>query len=304
MYDSYIKLDSKFITSIGNYMNPSDIKSSSDSKSISRANKQPIAAKLYKVDGNKILYTVNSSEQNKQYIVTIMLLDLKGNKLKSLQSALNGNIKISCTCPGFLFRGWKYISFKKNVGIDRETRSPDKTNPNQEGLACKHILVALNQMKSDYSKIYDMFKKSEPKQAPSSDELKDNRNSTSTTETDLDVIDKFKSACDKLYKDYVNFKKNNKDDSESFEDSKFYDGNDPSTILQSLSKPVLKSLNGKFIGKLKSLSDILSLVDQKKNGFNVLLDSDIQSLIKKINGTINSKTEAFINNIILTLIGS
>lgn len=77
-------------------MRPVDIVNKSDNRSKSKAAKQNIPARLYKVENNKILYTVKSSKGDKQYLVTIQLLDLTGNKLKSLRSALNGDIKISC----------------------------------------------------------------------------------------------------------------------------------------------------------------------------------------------------------------
>lgn len=284
-------------------MRPIDIINKSDSRSKERAMKQGLSAKLYKVENNSILYTVNSSTGDKQYLVTIVLLDLTGNKLRSLKSALSGNIKISCTCDAFLYQGYKFISYKSGVGINKETRSPDIRNPNKKGMACKHIIVALNQLKSDYTAIYNMIKSqvqidSQTKKTSA----KDNYKSTEPTEVDIDIVTDFKSACDKLYKDYTNYIKSGSD--EPFIDSKFYDGTDPSSLLKNLSKPVLKSLSGKFIGKLSSLDNILNLIDQKKNGFNVLLDSDTQSLIKKLNSTIKFTTESIINDIILNLICS
>jgi hypothetical protein len=283
-----------------------DIINKSDSRSKEKASHDGLAARLYKVENNKILYTVTSSTGNKQYIVTIQLLGLTGNKLKSLKSALNGNIKISCSCPAFLFHGYKYISWKASSGIDREDRSPDKTNPNKKGMACKHILVALNQIKSDYGKIHDMIKAQIPKgkDKPQPTDIKDNAKSDSPTELDIKIVTDFKDAVSKLYKDYTKFLDSDHLDSDTFANSKFYDKVDPSRILNNLSKPVAKSLNGKFIGKLKSLNDILKLIDQKKNGFNVLLDSDIKALTNKLNATIHTAMESYINNIILNLIYS
>lgn len=287
-------------------MRPPDIKNKSDNRSKTRAERQNIRAKLYKVEDNKILYTVTSSEGDKQYKVTIQLLDLTGNKLTSLKSALNGNLKISCTCPGFLYQGYKFISWKANVGIDKETRSPDKTNPNREGLACKHILVALDQMKSDFNAIHDMIKAQLPKGSdkPQPSDIKNNSKSDKPTELDIKIVTDFKNACTKLYDEYSKYLKSNPGEDDSFVDSKFYSKNDPSSILNDLSKPVAKSLNGKFIGKLKSLEDILTLIDQKKNGFNVLLDSDTKALIKKLNSTVQNENEAYINNIILSIMES
>lgn len=287
-------------------MRPQDIINRSDNKSKSRAAKQNLPARLYKVEDSKIIYTVKSSKGDRQYLVTIQLLDLTGNKLRSLKSALNGDIRIKCTCDAFLYRGYKYITWKSNVGIDKETRAPDKTNPDRNGLACKHILVALEQMKSDYSKIYEMIKAQTPtgNNKPQPSDFKDNSNSNEPTELDIKIVTDFKSACDKLYKDYTAYKQTGPTKDAQFVDSKFYDKVDPSEILKDLSKPVAKSLSGKFIGKLSSLQNILSLIDQKKNGFNVLLNSDVKSLINKLNASISTKTESLINNIILTLINS
>lgn len=288
-----------------------DIINKSDNRSKERAAKQGLTAKLYKVEDSKILYTVTSSQGNKQYIVTIQLLGLTGNKLRSLKSAINGNIKLSCTCPAFLYHGYRYIMWKSQSGIDREIRSPDNTNPNKEGMACKHILVALNKLKSDYDKIYQMFKAQIPKgkDKPQPTDIKDNSKSDTPTELDIKIVTDFKNACDKLYKDYTDFLKNDHLSGDKFTDSKFYDKVDPSKILADLSKPVAKSLSGKFIGKCKSLIDILKLIDQKKNGFNVMLSSDVKALTNKLNSVVHSTEESyvfesFINDIILSLMCS
>lgn len=285
-------------------MNDTAILNKSDRRSKERAISQNIRAKLYKVEDNKIIYTVTSSKGDKQYLVTFLLLDITGNKLKSLRSALNGNLKIKCTCDAFLYQGYKYISYKANTGIDPENRAPDIRNPNREGMACKHIIAALNQMKRDYKEIYAMFKAQQPKgkDKPQPTDIKDNNKSDKPTDLDVKIITDFKTACDKLYKDYQTYKKNGTDG--DFADSSFYDGTDPSDMLKNLSKPVAKSLNGKFIGKCKTLADIVNLIDQKKNGFNVLLDSDVKALIKKLNSTLSETTESLINNIILNLLYS
>lgn len=285
-------------------MNDTAIINKSDSRSKSRAVSQSIHAKLYKVNGNTIEYTVTSSTGDKQYLVRILLLDITGNKLKSLRHALSGNLKISCSCDAFLYQGYKFISFKNDAGIDPENRPPDIRNPNREGMACKHIIAALNQMKKDYKEIYAMVKVQVPKgkDKPQPTDIKDNSKSGSPTELDIKIVTDFKTACDKLYKDYQKYLKDGTDG--DFAESSFFDGTDPSTMLNNLSKPVAKSLNGKFIGKCKSLTDIVNLIDQKKNGFNVLLSSDIKSLTKKLNSTLSETTESLINNIILNLMCS
>ena len=62
-----------------------------------------------------------------------------------MQGINSSDLKISCTCPDYKYR-LKYYASKNgfNKGTD-ETRSSDKTNPNDtKGAACKHILAVLN----------------------------------------------------------------------------------------------------------------------------------------------------------------
>lgn len=287
-------------------MRPVDIINKSDNRSKSRAQKQNIQARLYKVIDNKILYTVTSSKGEKQYIVTIQLLNLTGNKLKSLRAALNGDIKISCTCDAFLYMGYKYITYKRQVGLDVENRPPNKTNPDKSGMACKHILVALEQLKSDYTTIYNIIKDQVPKgnDKLGTIDIKNNYKSVEPTDIDLKIITDFKEACSKLFKDYMSYSNSGPTKDALFTDSKFYDKVDPGKMLNNLSKPITKTIAGRFIGKLKSTEDIIKMIDLKKNGFNVLLDSDVKALTQKINAALSSKTESYINNVILTLMCS
>lgn len=285
-------------------MRPDDIINRSDKRSVNRAHKQKLHAKLYKVEDNKILYTVKSSKGDQQYIITILLLNLTGNRLRSLKDAIKGDVKISCTCPAFLYQGYKYITYKRQVGINKETRPPIKTNPNQEGMACKHIIAALEQLKLDYTNIYNMIKASQPKETPADriSNMKYNYKSTEPTDYDLSIAEDFQTACYIVYDDYMKFLKSNPSEDEKFVDSKFYDGTDPSKYLTMFSKPVGKSISGKFISKCKSVDAILALIDQKKNGFNVMVDSDIKALTKKLNSVLKTSNESFINDMIFYLI--
>lgn len=291
-------------------MNFSDIIRRSDNRSKNRATRQSIVAKLYKVEDNRILYTVTSSEGDKQYLVTIQLLGLTSNKLRSLKAALNGDLRIKCSCDAFLFMGYKYITYKANVGIDKETRPPNKTNPNREGMACKHIIAALNQMKSDYSVIYNKFKAAQPRQSqppttPSSENKpspEENKDSDEYTETDLETIDSFRESCMRLYDLYTKYKNSNPPDDSTFIDSDYYDDINPSNFLGNLSKPCTKEIAKSFIGKLKSLDDILYFIDLKRNGFTVMLKSDVERLIRKINSELKNSNESLINSIILDLL--
>ena len=278
-------------------MIPSNIIKRSDNRSKSAANSQSISARLYKVENRTVFYTVTSSSGNKQYIVKIQLTDLDLSNLDSLEDALQGNIKIYCSCDAFLYSGYKYIAFKAKSGIEPETRAPNITNPNMYGMACKHILVALQQMKKDYNSIYELFNK----QLSNSN---DNRHSDnkSFTNNDLKVISEFKDACIELYNQYTKYIKDAKlDDSTSFQDSEYYVDVDPSVLLKDLSIPASKVVKNLFIGKLTSLEKILQSIESKRNGFIILLTSDTKSITDKINRSISQKTEAYINHLILEL---
>ena len=286
-------------------MNSTAIINRSDRRSRYRALHEGLTARLYKVEDNKVIYTVTSSHKDRQYIVTFLLLDITGNKLKSLQAALNGNLKIKCSCDAFLFQGYKYISYHANAGIDPESRAPDIRNPNKEGMACKHIIAALMQMKKDYAAIYNLFKLQSPKgstQKQSDTSVKDNSKSDSPTEYDIKIITDFYEACKSLYNQYKEFNSNEEDG--DFLDSDYFTGTDPSSMLKNLSKPAIRLISSRFIGKLKSLGDILKTIDLKKNGFNILLDSDVKSVIKRLNSSIHTTVESLINNIILNLVCS
>ena len=278
-------------------MIPSNIIKRSDNRSKSAANSQSISARLYKVENRTVFYTVTSGSGNKQYLVKIQLADLDLSNLDSLEDALQGNIKIYCSCDAFLYHGYKYIAFKAKSGIEPETRAPKITNPNMQGMACKHILVALQQMKKDYNSIYELFNK----QLSSSH---DNRHSDnkSFTNNDLKVISEFKDACIELYNQYTKYIKDTKlDDSTSFQDSEYYVDVDPSVLLKDLSVPASKIVKNLFIGKLTSLEKILQSIESKRNGFIILLTSDTKSITDKINRNISQKTEAYINHLILEL---
>ena len=278
-------------------MIPSNIIKRSDNRSKSAANSQSISARLYKVENRTVFYTVTSSSGNKQYIVKIQLTDLDLSNLDSLEDALQGNIKIYCSCDAFLYHGYKYIAFKANSGIEPETRAPNITNPNMYGIACKHILVALKQMKKDYNSIYELFNKQLSNR-------NDNRHSDnkSFTNNDLKVISEFKDTCIELYNQYTKYIKDTKlDDNTSFQDSEYYVDVDPSALLKDLSIPASKIVKNLFIGKLTSLEKILQSIESKRNGFIILLTSDTKSITDKINRNISQKTEAYINHLILEL---
>lgn len=53
--------------------------------------------------------------------------------------ALIGDVAISCTCPAYLYWGYKYIMTQLGSNVGRgENREPIIRNPKLEGTLCKH----------------------------------------------------------------------------------------------------------------------------------------------------------------------
>ena len=57
--------------------------------------------------------------------------------------AIQGNIKLYCNDPSFLYWGFKYIAWNKKYGIYKEGRFPKIRNPKLKGSVCKHLSNAL-----------------------------------------------------------------------------------------------------------------------------------------------------------------
>lgn len=65
--------------------------------------------------------------------------------MKSLNYAIRYNhIQVYCSCPDFKYR-FAYLATKNKYGLDtNETRPASKTNPNNAGSICKHLITILN----------------------------------------------------------------------------------------------------------------------------------------------------------------
>ena len=110
-----------------------------------------------------VIFETWTKGKDKKYQTSIELTDYKKlSKLKkdTIQDRVEvlleeGDIKVSCTCPDYLYAGYKYIGTQLDYSIDKENRSPDVRNPNQDGSICKHIhkvLEDINQYIPDISK--------------------------------------------------------------------------------------------------------------------------------------------------------
>lgn len=80
-----------------------------------------------------------------KYSVDIQLPDysilskLKGTDEDKLRLAMEGDVKIYCSCPDFSYGGYKYIADKLDYGTRKEKRPPVNRNPSMKGSICKHL---------------------------------------------------------------------------------------------------------------------------------------------------------------------
>lgn len=57
---------------------------------------------------------------------------------------LDGDIKVFCDCPSFIYGGFAYINTQLDTSLESEDRYPGIKNPGLEGTVCKHLLAILN----------------------------------------------------------------------------------------------------------------------------------------------------------------
>lgn len=95
------------------------------------------------------------------YTVRIKLVDYEDiaeDKDLSVQEkvrlAIAGDLKISCTCPAFLYFGYKYILTQLDTNqSDDEHRFPKIKNPKLQGVMCKHSYIALSVLPTNWNNI-------------------------------------------------------------------------------------------------------------------------------------------------------
>jgi hypothetical protein len=115
---------------------------------------------IAKTKGWIIFNTPSQTFPNKKYYQYVKLLDIKDIKsLKDLKKKdvvnllLNGDISVFCSCPDFLYRGYKYMGYKTGYGIYKENRFPKIRNPRLEGTVCKHMIAVLQVLSSNWVRI-------------------------------------------------------------------------------------------------------------------------------------------------------
>ena len=77
-------------------------------------------------------------------------LDIK----EKVRLAIAGDLKISCTCPAYLYFGYKYILTQLDSNESNpENRFPKIKNPKLQGVMCKHCYTAINAFPFNWTSI-------------------------------------------------------------------------------------------------------------------------------------------------------
>lgn len=73
---------------------------------------------------------------------------------EKVRLAIAGDIKISCTCPAYLYFGYKYILTQIDANSsDDEHRFPKIRNPKLQGIMCKHCYAAIKAFPLSWTRI-------------------------------------------------------------------------------------------------------------------------------------------------------
>lgn len=113
--------------------------------------KNGIVLKAIYYKENEIMFQTRSvTEPGIIYTERVQLTDLaiedilKAKKFREIENMIkNGNIKVYCSCPAFLYWGYKYMAWRKGYGLEKETRAPKIRNPYERGWVCKHLYALM-----------------------------------------------------------------------------------------------------------------------------------------------------------------
>lgn len=83
------------------------------------------------------------------------LIDDKSLTVKEkVRLALAGDLQISCTCPAYLYWGYKYILTQVDANeANPENRFPKIRNPKLQGVMCKHCYTAISAFPFNWTSI-------------------------------------------------------------------------------------------------------------------------------------------------------
>jgi hypothetical protein len=105
-------------------------------------------------NGDEMSFWVKSSEydtgprgRNLRYLNTVRFLEWEdiGSDLtmrpidRSRMLMFAGNLQLNCTCPSFLYHGYRYLLDQIGASLIPEPRPPVRNNPNMRGIVCKHM---------------------------------------------------------------------------------------------------------------------------------------------------------------------
>nr|DAH52357.1 MAG TPA: hypothetical protein [Caudoviricetes sp.] len=104
--------------------------------------------RIYYNEKDLLFRTRSGTDPTKVWYQTIRIEDLRTLDdliaTKDLDRVIReSGIKVHCNCPAFLYWGFKYLSWKKGYGLQKELRVPRVRNPHQRGYVCKHIYQCL-----------------------------------------------------------------------------------------------------------------------------------------------------------------
>jgi hypothetical protein len=69
-----------------------------------------------------------------------------------------GDVRLSCTCPSFLYWGMQYLCTSIDAAIYPEVRKPVKMNPQERGIVCKHLRRVLDYLGTNLTDISTEFR--------------------------------------------------------------------------------------------------------------------------------------------------
>lgn len=111
--------------------------------------KTGLKTQLVKVTPNSMtnFKTQSRSVKGKWWNQQIFLMDLdkviKANIDKSIEfiisRAMQGNVKVWCDCPKFLYWGYQYKAWTLGYGVVKENRYPSQRNARLKGNVCHHL---------------------------------------------------------------------------------------------------------------------------------------------------------------------
>jgi len=74
--------------------------------------------------------------------------------------AFDGDVRVSCDCPAFLYWGWRFLMTQTDAILSpKENRFPSVRNPNLKGSVCKHLESVLRVLPFHISDITTSAKK-------------------------------------------------------------------------------------------------------------------------------------------------